>query len=197
VQHLALDKKLLRGRMRQVRKAVVAGLAPAVRQGLTQALARQALRHMPKPICLGSYAAMGDEVDPRPLEMLLRMQGCQIGLPVLMHGALEAALDFWPYEPETTLEVGPYGILQPKAEGVPLNVDMLLVPLLAATHTGVRLGQGGGYYDRTLQKLRQERRITAIGMAWDCQIVDTLPSEPWDQRLDYIATPSAWIDCRA
>ena len=69
------------------------------------------------------------------------------------------------------------------------------MPLLAATPAGVRLGQGGGYYDRTLATLRRNSRILAIGLAWDIQVTDALPCEDWDQPLDYIATPTRLVNC--
>jgi 5-formyltetrahydrofolate cyclo-ligase len=191
-----MDKKQLRDQMRQARSASIASLAPGVRMGLNQALAQQVLPHIARGACVGSYAALGDEVDPKPLEALLRAQGCQIGLPVIAQRMPAQALDFWPYAPEDALEVGPFGILQPPPRGAKLVVDTLLVPLLATTRNGTRLGQGGGYYDRTLEKLRQTQPLKAIGLAWSCQLVEQLPHEPWDQPLDYIATPSAWIACR-
>jgi 5-formyltetrahydrofolate cyclo-ligase len=63
------------------------------------------------------------------------------------------------------------------------------VPLLAFDAQGRRLGYGGGYYDRTLEKLRQERRgVVAVGVAFSAQEAQDLPEEEFDARLDWIVT---------
>lgn len=72
--------------------------------------------------------------------------------------------------------------------------DIVLVPLIAVDARGNRLGQGGGHYDRTLAALRAERRVRAVGVAWDMQCVDALPVDPWDAPLDAVATPTGWRD---
>lgn len=83
------------------------------------------------------------------------------------------------------------------APDTPLVEPMtLLVPLLACTPAGVRLGQGGGYYDRYLAERADRGDMTVVGCAWDCQVVDDLPTEPHDMALDWIATPTRLIRCR-
>ena len=77
-----------------------------------------------------------------------------------------------------------------------MHPDVLLVPLLAVTLSGVRLGQGRGYYDRALAALRRRQHVLAIGLAWECQIAPTLMAEPWEMPLDMIATPQRLVDCR-
>ena len=51
-----------------------------------------------------------------------------------------------------------------------------------------RLGYGGGYYDRAIAKLRQVKKIITIGIGFDGQKVDNIPTEPHDQKLDFIIT---------
>ena len=58
--------------------------------------------------------------------------------------------------------------------------DVVVVPLVAFTSEGTRLGQGGGHYDRWLA---ENPLSTAIGLAWDCQLADALPAEDHDQPL--------------
>lgn len=72
-----------------------------------------------------------------------------------------------------------------------------LCPLLAFNRQGVRLGQGGGHYDRTLDALRQARPLLAVGLAFDVQLLEELPSEAHDQRLDWVVTEKAAYDCGA
>ena len=80
-------------------------------------------------------------------------------------------------------------ILTPKGDkGVilPEDVDLILVPGLFYTLDGKRLGRGGGYYDRYLLKTRED--AIKIGICFSCQIVDDLPMEPHDLKVDYLLT---------
>ena len=84
---------------------------------------------------------------------------------------------------------GVWGIREP-AERCPImsltKVEFMLVPGVAFTASGARLGYGGGYYDRLLASL--DRRITRIAAAFQLQMVDQLPEGPHDQRVDRIVT---------
>ena len=81
---------------------------------------------------------------------------------------------------------GPYG--QPQPADAPLvQPEVLFVPLVGFTSQGARLGQGGGHYDRWLA---DHPDTMAIGLAWDCQLVDALPVEPHDIPLTAIITPT-------
>ena len=73
--------------------------------------------------------------------------------------------------------------------------DILLVPLLAFDAQGRRLGYGGGFYDRTLAGLRARKRIVAVGLAYDEQQIDEVPHLDYDQRLDWVLTPSGPMRC--
>ena len=82
---------------------------------------------------------------------------------------------------------GPFGAAIPK-ETHELLPDLLLVPLVAFDRAGWRLGYGGGFYDRTLEKLRSTRCVSAIGLAYSAQEIESVPTEPTDQRLDGLLT---------
>ena len=60
---------------------------------------------------------------------------------------------------------------------------------------GFRLGYGGGFYDRTLEKLRALKKVTAIGIAYAGQEMDTVPRDDFDQRLDWIMTEKETFKC--
>ena len=74
---------------------------------------------------------------------------------------------------------------------------MLIVPLLAFDRRGYRLGYGGGFYDRTLERLRARHAVLAVGFAFAAQEVAEVPTEPTDQKLDAIVTEDGLIDLRA
>ena len=83
--------------------------------------------------------------------------------------------------------MGPFGLMQPDGAGEHLVPDLLFVPLLGFTEDGVRLGQGGGHYDRWLA---DHPGVPAIGLAWDVQKVTFLPREAHDQPLLAVVTPT-------
>lgn len=69
------------------------------------------------------------------------------------------------------------------------NLDLILLPLIAASKTGYRLGKGGGYYDTTLASiLGLDTRPILCGVGFDLQFVDNIPADDWDIKLDYFAS---------
>ena len=93
---------------------------------------------------------------------------------------------------------GHYGIREPNTQLVAIQqviqTSVWLVPGLAFTASGVRLGRGAGHYDRLFAKFPQGKRI---GIAWEMQLLPEIPQEPWDLPMDYIVTETRTIDCRA
>jgi 5-formyltetrahydrofolate cyclo-ligase len=77
----------------------------------------------------------------------------------------------------------------------PQSVDVVIVPGTAFTPAGDRLGQGGGWYDRFLPKTRPD--CTTIGVGFEPQLVDHLPTEPHDVRLDVVITDAGTTLCQA
>jgi 5-formyltetrahydrofolate cyclo-ligase len=65
---------------------------------------------------------------------------------------------------------------------------VLLVPLMAFDRQGFRLGYGGGFYDRTLEKLRAKKKVIAIGVAYAAQEIEQVPHDAHDQPLDFVMT---------
>ncbi len=96
-------------------------------------------------------------------------------------------------DPKLDLQVGHFGIREPRSHCAPLpsiRLDLILVPGVAFDSQGRRLGRGRGYYDQLLKGLRG----TTCGVAFDQQIVDEIPVEPHDVRLDCLLTPTRWIE---
>ena len=178
-------KPALRRHFRALRAAHVAALSPADRDRDERALAAIVMPLL-GTATPASYAAMGAEIDPAAIAHLLETVAFPriSGKDLVFHIATLAQLT-----------PGYGNIPEPAASAPVIAPAVLLVPLLAATPDGARLGQGGGFYDRSLRALRQRHPVTAIGLAWDVQMTDTLPNEPWDERLDYIATPTRLVDC--
>jgi 5-formyltetrahydrofolate cyclo-ligase len=101
-------------------------------------------------------------------------------------------LEFHRWEPDIAMIAGPFGARVPiNAEAVVPKV--IVMPLAAFDRSGSRLGYGGGFYDRTLELLRQSGPVLAIGFAYSAQEFEQLPVEPTDQKLDAVVTESGVI----
>jgi 5-formyltetrahydrofolate cyclo-ligase len=181
-------KPALRQIARAARRDFVASLSLAAREAAGRALAEAIA-----PLLIGfrnpaSYAAVGDEIDPQWIEKRIGPHA----FPRINGRNISFHRTTW-----AEMRPGPLKIPEPPPNSPEITPDLLLVPLLAVTPAGIRLGQGGGYYDRALAGLRSTGPVMAIGLAWDVQIVHALPRDPWDQLLDHIATPTRLVDCRA
>ena len=188
------QKSALRLRMRAWRAA----LQPRVHSTAAVAAARQGLAFL-QPLTAGSvisaFAPLPGEFQVWRLLGRLRREGYALALPV-MHGK-GRPLIFRAWEPGDAMDSGVWGIAEPRPDKPTLVPDVLIVPLLAFDPQGWRLGYGGGYYDRTLRELRALKRIVAVGIAHDEQAVDAVPHLDYDERLDWVLTPSGPIRCVA
>ena len=141
---------------------------------------------------VAGYIPFKTEIDPRPLMRALAAQGAKLCLPrTPPKGGEGAGLTFHLCDPEdpSELEKSTWGVMEPKAHLPQVRPDVVLVPLLGFDRWGNRLGQGQGHYDRTLEGLRAEGVVLAVGVAFAAQEIDHIPIEPHDQRLDWIITP--------
>ncbi len=111
----------------------------------------------------------------------------------LIHPFCKGHLLFVRYAPDTVMVKNQYGISEPQ-----LNVqhvitldklDMIIAPLVAFDAHGNRMGMGGGYYDRTLSQVVNNKPL-AVGFAHDCQEVSQVPTDFWDVPLPVIITPT-------
>jgi len=96
-------------------------------------------------------------------------------------------MDFHRWSLLESLKINKYGIPEPVIENI-VYPDILLIPLVAFDKNLNRLGYGGGYYDRLITKLSKKKKILKIGLAFSFQKVDKVPTNKYDQKLDYIVT---------
>jgi 5-formyltetrahydrofolate cyclo-ligase len=139
------------------------------------------------------FHSFDTEISTFELFDKLVAEGWTTALPVVI--AKNAPLVFRQWAPGEALVLGRWNIKVPPEEAPEVVPDVLLVPLLAFDRKGFRLGYGGGFYDRTLEKLRTLKKVTAIGVAYAGQEVDAVPHEEFDQRLDWIMTEKETIKC--
>jgi len=154
--------------------------------------AARLITHFPDSLTqkhVAGFAPIGDEIDLWPLLRYLHGTNRMIGLPVTTENP--APLTFRTWTENCEMACDKYGIQYPK-NGAVINPGLILLPLLAFTAKGDRLGYGGGYYDRTLAALRAKSEIFACGVAYAGQEVDTLPTDAHDERLDGILTENGF-----
>ncbi len=160
-----------------------------------ESLARHGLRFLtltPGAVVSG-FSAIRDEIDPAPLMKDLGESGFGLALPA-MQGKGKPLL-FRAWAPGDEMAAAQWGIAEPHPDKPVLDPDVVLVPLLAFDDRGYRLGYGGGFYDRTLLRLRALKPVIAVGIAYDELKVDAVPHLDYDQRLDWVLTPSGPLRC--
>ena len=142
---------------------------------------------------VSGFSAIRDEIDPAALLERLAGEGYRLALPVMQGKGLPLLFRAW--EPGDEMAPAVWGIAEPLPAQPTLEPDVVLVPLLAFDAEGYRLGYGGGFYDRTLLRLRGLKPVIAVGIAY-CELrVDAVPHVDYDQRLDWVLTPSGPIRC--
>ena len=100
-------------------------------------------------------------------------------------------LEFRQWSPGMDMVVDKFDVEIPSAGAAVLTPTIVIVPLLAFDDGGFRLGYGGGFYDRSLQKLRETGNVVAIGFAYEIQKLDKVPVDAYDQALDWLITDQA------
>ena len=185
------DKARLRALLRRRRK----GLGTVAQEAAAQAIAD----HIEQlPVWSGArhialYFAADGEIDTAALGARGRATGKQLYLPVIRD---DDSLEFARWDNGIALHPNRYGIPEPPAACARCetrDLDIIFMPLVGWDRRGGRLGMGGGFYDRSL---RGREGAVLVGLAHSCQEVEEVPLDPWDARLDYIATEAALHKCR-
>ena len=147
---------------------------------------------------VAAYYSVGSEPSTRSLVYALWKQGHYVVLPVLLP---DGDLDWASYEGPDSMVPGPRGLLQPSearrgAETV-TRAEVVIVPALAVSQSGMRLGRGGGSYDRALARVGEQ--VPTIALVFDDELLPSVPAAPHDEPVRAIATPSggiAWLPVR-
>ena len=187
---VAAEKAALRRRLLASR----ARLSPDQRAAAARAL-RDAVLELPQVQMAGTIAAyysLSSEPDTHALVYALWKRGGYVLLPLLRP---DADLDWASYEGPDSLRPGPRGLAEPgeppRGMDAVARADLVLVPALAVDRGGVRLGRGGGSYDRALARVAPG--IPTIALLYDGELLDEVPADDHDQRVRLVARPSAGI----
>lgn len=136
-----------------------------------------------------AFVGVGTEPDTSSLIPALWRLGATVYLPRVVRDEIVAVR----HDVDEPMELGAYGIPSPVGDPVdPSVIDIVVVPGLAFTRDGQRLGQGGGYYDRYLARVRAH--CTTVGVCFREQIVSAVPAEIHDQRVSRVVTDQGCID---
>lgn len=137
---------------------------------------------------ISGFFPIRSEADIRPLMARLKERGARLALPVIMDRDMIVFRELVDGHP--LVDTG-FGTTGPGPNAEIVDPDLLLVPLAAFDDRGNRIGYGAGHYDRTIDRLRKKGRSPRlIGIAFDIQHVQSVPTEPHDVALDAILTES-------
>ncbi len=133
---------------------------------------------------VGGYYPYNYEINTIKILEKLEKQKYQISLPKIKKNS---QMDFFHWSTKDPLIINKYGIPEPTSEKV-LFPDILLVPLVAFDKFLNRVGYGGGFYDRYIEKLKKRKKIITIGLAYSFQQVKEVPINKYDIKLDFVVT---------
>ncbi|MFI6639348.1 5-formyltetrahydrofolate cyclo-ligase [Streptomyces sp. NPDC050504] len=184
------EKAELRRRLLATR----AGLTPedVRRAGEALGASAAALPELAGADTVAAYVSVGREPGTRALLDALRERGVRVLLPVLLD---DNDLDWGAYEGADSLVRAGRGLLEPGGERLGpdavCGADAVLLPGLAVDGRGMRLGRGGGSYDRVLQRLERAGAHPAlVVLLYDDEVVARVPAEPHDHPVRAVVTPS-------
>ena len=133
---------------------------------------------------VGGYYPYNYEINTIKILEKLEKQKYQISLPKIKKNS---QMDFFHWSTKDPLIINKYGIPEPTSEKV-LFPDILLVPIVAFDKFLNRVGYGGGFYDRYIEKLKKRKNIITIGLAYSFQQVKEVPINKYDIKLDFVVT---------
>ena len=133
---------------------------------------------------IGGYYPYNYELDIINILKKFEKKNYIISLPKIMKNA---QMDFFNWSTEDPLEINRYGIPEPTSTEIKYP-NILLVPLVAFDKNFNRIGYGGGFYDRYINKVKKNKKIITIGLAYSFQKVDKIEVNKHDIKLDFIVT---------
>jgi 5-formyltetrahydrofolate cyclo-ligase len=186
------QKKALRERIKSWRALLDAEAATRAAQAVADH-GLGFLGSLADDVVISGFSPLPDEFRAWPLLRRLSGEGRTLAMPVMVGRGQPLIFRAW--APGDAMDRAVWGIAEPKVDKAELEPDVVIAPLLAFDTTGWRLGYGGGFYDRTLKKLRSHKEIIVVGLAFDEQQVDAVPHLDYDQRLDWVLRPSGPLRC--
>jgi 5-formyltetrahydrofolate cyclo-ligase len=133
---------------------------------------------------IGGYYPSNYEIDDLDILDLLEKKNFKVSLPIIKK---DNQMNFCHWSRNDPLKINKFGIPEPVSSKI-FYPDILLVPLVAYDSSFNRLGYGGGYYDRYIEKIEKIKKVTKIGLAFSFQKISSIPINQYDKKLDFIVT---------
>ncbi len=133
---------------------------------------------------IGAYYPINYEVDCLSIFKKFLENNYSISLPVI---SISNQMNFFNWSLDTYLKVNNMGIPEPESKKI-VYPDLILVPLVGFDKNNFRLGYGGGYYDRYIEKVGKFKKFKTIGLSFSFQKIKKLPLNKFDKKLDFIIT---------
>lgn len=183
------SKALLRADLLQVRRRLTADERQVAERGIAHSA--MAMAELSGAGTVAAYVSFGSEPGTRALLDALRARGVRVLLPVLLS---DNDLDWGVYTGASALTRTERGLYEPGGERLGVDAvtsaDVVLLPGLAVDARGMRLGRGGGSYDRVLGRLEGARAAAArVVLLYANEVVDAVPAEAHDRAVDAVVTP--------
>ena len=137
-----------------------------------------------KNFSVGGYYPVNFEIDDLSILQELQKRKIKISLPVIKKNK-DMSFREWSFNKPLVLNF--YGIPEPFKSKIVIP-DIILVPLVAYDDRNFRIGYGGGYYDRYIEKITKRKKIFTIGLAFSFQKINKVPTNKYDKRLDLVIT---------
>jgi len=148
---------------------------------------------------IGGYYPSNYEIDDLDILNFLEKKNCKVSLPIIKKLEKKNCkvslpiikknnqMNFYSWSRNDPLKINKFGIPEPVSSKI-FYPDILLVPLVAFDSNLNRLGYGGGYYDRYIEKIEKIKKVTKIGLAFSFQKISSIPINQYDKQLDFIVT---------
>ena len=133
---------------------------------------------------VGGYYPVKYEIDCLDIMKKFEKKKYRLSLPIIKNNF---SMEFYSYTQNLPLTLNKYGIPEPLVKKL-VQPNIILVPLVAFDDRLFRIGYGGGYYDRYLNKYKKKKKIFTIGLAFSFQKVQRVPNEIFDHKLDFVMT---------
>ena len=133
---------------------------------------------------IGGYYPSNYEIDDLNILDLLEKKNFKVSLPIIKK---DNQMNFYSWSRNDPLKINKFGIPEPVSSKI-FYPDILLVPLVAYDSSLNRLGYGGGYYDRYIERIEKIKKVTKIGLAFSFQKISSIPINQYDKKLDFIVT---------
>jgi 5-formyltetrahydrofolate cyclo-ligase len=188
---MEMEVSKAKNELRQKTRAVLKRISPAVRAAESFDLCARLKLQLPGARTILFFAPLANEIDLWPLLEELLAAGKTVALP-WFDSAAQTYLARRVVNLTDEIVAGKFGVREPapSCAEIPLEqFDLILVPGMAFDLTGNRLGRGKGFYDRLLAKTSGVK----CGVCHDFQLLETIPAEATDAKVDFIFTPSRCV----